>query len=137
MNGRGRCVVCGQKSIAIAVRIDPSGNGLCAKDHRLHEDGYMALVEAANNGPRGGKAFYAPDVPTTGRVMHLRPERAQRVFGLLFPREQHGWLTERPVPVLFATREVFEYFVKMYEMTTKDFDFPEDAKSSRQEFFWA
>ena len=110
-----RCLVCGQDydtgSILIDRRLKNSfdrytvtGTGLCPEHKKLHEDGFVALVEAdpaKSNDPRNPYR--------TGRIAHIKEEAFDRVFNI--PARTDGKLH----PMCYIDTEAFDKIVAMTE----------------------
>ena len=90
------CIVCGAKYDTNALLFDcrlradldrytVTGWGICAKDQKLYDDGFVALVEidAAKSGdPPDGSLVKPEQVYRTGMLAHLRRDLAAQVLNI-------------------------------------------------------
>lgn len=85
------CLVCGAtyetNSLLLDRRLKNSlehhtvtGYGLCPEHEKMNDDGYLALIECANDSKR--ERLEAHEANRTGRVAHIRREVAKRLFNV-------------------------------------------------------
>lgn len=90
------CMVCGRPYDTGAILLDKrlraslqrhttTGWGLCAEHQRLHEEGFIALVECdpdKSGKPCAGSTIKPQDAYRTGLVAHLKREAFGRIFNI-------------------------------------------------------
>lgn len=85
------CAVCGKKEDNGELLLDKRLRnrfdrhttvevGLCEEHKKLHEDGFVALVEVDNEPPAGQKTMKPDQAHRTGRIAHLKREVYSKVF---------------------------------------------------------
>lgn len=109
------CPVCGTTfdsgAILLDRRLRPSfemhtttGYDLCPEHQKLHDDGYVALVECTNGGSDADMKVW--EANRTGRVAHIKRDAFKRVFNVpLDPK----------LPMTFVDAEVIDKLQKMQE----------------------
>lgn len=111
------CLVCGQAYDTGAILLDRrlrdsmerytlTGNGLCPEHQKLHDDGYIALIEIDptkttihGNNIKPGEEY------RTGKVCHLKREAAGQIFNVP--------ITDKPL--MFVEPGVIEKLQAMVE----------------------
>ena len=89
------CPICGKEAETGNLLLDrnlrerfemktPTHWDLCPEHKKLHEDGFIALVEVLDN-TKGGGTLNAGKVHRTGLICHLRRSVAETLFGEDFP----------------------------------------------------
>jgi hypothetical protein len=111
-----RCIVCGIEYDTGEIMVDMrlrntfehhtlTGNGLCPEHKKLHEDGFVALVETdpTKSKPHGDR-MNPEDAYRTGVLIHLRRTVARDIFNTDIPDD---------LPMMFIDPEVTELIKKM------------------------
>ena len=107
------CIVCGcpydTGSILLNRRMTNTleehtvtGMGLCPEHLRMHNEGYVALVEAET--PSDTSTVKEEDVSRTGRILHIRRTVARKMFNLAF---------EEDMPMMWIEKRVFDMIEEM------------------------
>lgn len=110
--GKHQCIICGELfdsgEILLNTRLHAipesetcTGFGLCPEHKKLHEDGYVALVEITNHNTGQELAFETAN--RTGRLVHLRREACSQIFN----QPAHDG------PLVFVDQQVFDKLMTM------------------------
>lgn len=120
------CIICGKTedgSLKRKLKLrrkfemkDPANWGLCVEHEKLHQEGFIALVEAVQPShtlAEDGTVQDGGDPHRTGKVIHVRYELAEQLFKTAI---------DRSLPMVFCLPNVAAQMTEMSKTAAKAAD---------------